>query len=114
MSNTTVYLTVHDMNGTLDATTIAMINHRNANTKGLVDYVPFEEGLTYQELRDRYETYKPIKGAGGERKKDGVTYWVLPFWTADGMPAPKPEYAVVLSAAELKDFDWDVEEIEEA
>ena len=112
MSNKTVYLVVHDMNGTLDATTIAMINYRNANTAGLVDYIPFEEGTTYQMLRDRYETYKPIKGAGGDRFKDSVPYWALPFWTAEGMPDPNPSFAVVLSASELREFGWDVENVE--
>mgnify|MGYP003664207078 FL=1 len=94
-----------------------MINYRCANTKG-IDHVPFTDGTndtpktTYQMLRDRYETYKPIKGAGGERKKDGVTYWVLPFWTAVGMPDPNPLYGVTLSATQLNEFGWDVEEIE--
>ena len=118
MSNKTVYLVVHDMNGTLDATTIAMINYRNSNTEGLVDYVPFTDGTedteetTYQMLRNRYEGYKPIKGAGGDRTRDGGPYWVLPFWTAEGMPDPKPEYAVVLSATELREFGWDVVDVD--
>lgn len=113
MSNKTVYLVVSKMKGTLDSITLAMINYRNANTKGIIDYVPFEEGTTYQDLRDRYITYKPIKGAGGDMTKDGEPYWVLPFWTADGMPSPNSEYAVVLSAIEMRGFDWDIiEDIE--
>lgn len=111
MSNTTVYLVIHDMSGVMSDTVIGMINHRCANTKG-IDHVDFESGTTYAELRARYKTYRPIKGAGGERKKDGVIYWVLPFWTAVGMPDPNPLYGVTLSATELNEFGWDVEEIE--
>lgn len=110
MSNITVYLVVHDMSGGMSDLILQMINYRNSRTKGLIDYVLFESGTTYQELRDRYETYKPIKGAGSSRFKDGVEYWVLPFWTSEGMPDPNPLYAVTLSKDELINFGWDIEE----
>ena len=108
---TTVYLAIHDMTGVMSDKVIGMINYRCTNTKG-IDHVPFESGTSYQDLRDRYIAYSPIKGAGGERKKDGATYWVLPFWTAVGMPDPNPLYGVTLSATELNEFGWDIEEIE--
>jgi hypothetical protein len=108
--STTVYLVVHDMSGVMSDTVIGMINYRCNSTKG-IDHVDFESGTTYQELRDRYETYKPVKGAGGDRVKHGETHWVLPFWYVDGMPNPNPLYAVTLTSLELREFGWD--EVEE-
>ena len=110
MSNTTVYLAIHDMGGIMSDKVIGMINYRCNNTKG-IDHVDFESGTNYQDLRDRYETYKPTKGAGGDRLKDSIPYWVLPFWTASGMPDPDPLVGVTLSAAELNEFGWDVQNI---
>ena len=107
MSNT-VYLAVHNMNGTMSNTVIGMINYRCQNTIG-ISHTDFEEGTTYQELRDRYKTYVPFKGAGGDRIKDGNPYWVLPFWYVEGMPNPDPLYAVTLSSSELNEFGWDTE-----
>ena len=111
MSNKTVYLAIHDITGVMSNTVIGMINYRCTNTKG-IDHVDFESGTTYAELRARYETYKPIKGAGGDRFKDGLPYWVLPFWSAPGMPDPNPAYGVTLSTTELNGFNWDVEDVE--
>lgn len=103
MSNVTVYLVIHDMTGVMSDTVLGMINYRCTNTKG-INHVPFESGTTYADLRARYETYKPIKGAGGDRYKDSLPYWVLPFWTAEGMPDPDPAYGVTLSSTELREF----------
>jgi len=111
MSNTTVYLVIHDMTGVMSDTVIGMINYRCTNTKG-IDHVPFESGTSYKDLRDRYKTYKPIKGAGGDRYKNSVKHWVLPFWTAEDMPDPNPLYGVTLTSTELNAFGWDVEEDE--
>ncbi|MCP4501288.1 MAG: hypothetical protein GY822_15115, partial [Deltaproteobacteria bacterium] len=43
-----------------------------------------------------------------------VEYWVLPFESHPQMTPPQnPDEAFVLSSDELKNFGWDIEEIEE-
>lgn len=105
----TVYLVVHDMSGVMSDKVIGMINYRCNNTNGL-DHTYFESGTTYQELKNRYKTYIPIKGGGEYRLKEGKPYWVLPFWFVEGMPSPDPLYAETLSTTELNNFGWDIEE----
>ena len=61
-----------------------------------------------------FENSAKEKGRGSEiiRYKNGFPYWVLPFRLHDQMTQPNPDDAVVLTAEELNNFDWDIDEIE--
>ena len=111
----TIILLVSNLDGFIDSKTVKMINYRNANNKNLTNHVPFDEtedSTTYRILKERYEGYVPVKGAGSTKKKNGVSFWYLPFYEAEGMPKPKEEDAVIMSKEEFKAIEWDVEEIE--
>lgn len=104
--NKTVYLVVKELSTEVDGAIIELFNSRHIGLGSL------SEGATYEDMKTLKESLVPIKGAGGIKVKDGDEYWVLPFYDAGGDVTLLEEGVFILSAAELKDFGWDVIEEE--
>ncbi len=108
-----VFLIVSNMEGVISDSIIDAVNTRNSSRNDLNPvYVPLEYGATYAELKTAYEGYTPLKGAGYNRTKDGIEYWILPFKSSSDMEAPNPNDAIVTNSEGLNSFGWDVEELE--
>ena len=105
-----VYLTVKDLEGLIDESIIPLINARGNCGKVI------ESGDKWQTLKDGFamRVGEPGRGELIIKHKDDVEHWVLPFESHPQMTPPQnPNEAFVLSSEELKNFGWDVEEIEE-
>lgn len=96
----TVYLVQDDLSTEVDAVIITLFNARHVGLGEL------SEGATYQDMKTLKESLIPIKGAGSIKLKDGVEYWVLPFY--EGGVIPPIEGVEILSSEELKAFGWDI------
>ncbi len=105
-----VYLTVKNLDGLIDETIIPLINARGNCGKVI------ESGDKWQDLKDGFAMRVGEIGRGELiiKKKDGIEYWVLPFEEHPEMTQPQnSDDAFVLVSEELKNFGWDIEEIEE-
>ena len=102
----TVYLVVQELSTVVDGAIIELFNSRHVGLGSL------SEGATYGDMKTLKESLIPIKGAGSIKLKDGAEYWVLPFYEAGGDVTLLEEGVFILSAAELKDFGWDIVEEE--
>lgn len=102
--NNTVYLKVANLNGVIEPEIIALANHRNASVKG---FEPLQEGDNYGDLKAKYESLKPMKGAGYCKRLNTKEFWVLPFESHPQMTAPAPKIAEVLTKSEIKLLNWD-------
>ena len=105
-----VYLTVKNLEGLIDESIIPLVNARGNCGKVI------EIGDKWQDLKDGFAMRVGELGRGELiiKHKTGVQHWVLPFESHPQMTPPQnPNQAFVLSSEELKNFGWDVEEIEE-
>lgn len=110
MSNT-VYLAVKNLEGVIDPLAVLLINERN---KGVSSFNPIVVSDTWGKLKTSFINSAKEKGRGSEiiKFKDGLEYWVLPFRNHEQMTQPNPADAVVMTSQELKDFGWDIEDVE--
>ena len=98
----TVYLLESDMSKSVDNGIIDLFNARHIGLGQL------EHGSTYQDMYDLKVSLSPKKGCGYFRKKDGADIWVLPFTEHEAMG--NFTGVTVLTADELRSYDFDVEE----